>query len=425
MKAKILLGMFGVVALVQAKPVIELTQSNEETCVYSCGDMVRYTVALRDDEDKPLPPVISVKITNDNGRVLRTSEYAGIPSTSFIATMSRPGFMNVVVSCNYKDADGKDNVCSETVASGFEPQKITTGMKRPADFMTYWKDEIKKADENIPLDVKMEKMDRFSNENHTAYKISFAAPDGRVYGFLCVPTAAGRHPAIVSVPGAGPGCNGPDANDNFVTLNMNVFNHDTVQEGKTAKELYDELNKDGIYMYHGGYDREKTFFHRPIVGISRAVEWLATQDFVDSSKIGYNGSSQGGAFAFILGGLTGRFAYIVANVPAMCDQYGEAKNRTSGWPKFKRNFKFAKEADAMVPYYDSAFFASYIKCPIRVIVGFIDATCPPSAVYAAFNGIPSKDKKIIHELHMGHSTPKSYSNEIARMRSFLLPADKK
>jgi len=61
----------------------------------------------------------------------------------------------------------------------------------------------------------------------------------------------------------------------------------------------------------------------------------------------------------------------------------------------------ATENDA--PYFDAANFASRIVCPVRVAVGFSDTTCPPCAVYAAYNEIKAKDKAIGNGLGMTHS----------------------
>ena len=41
----------------------------------------------------------------------------------------------------------------------------------------------------------------------------------------------------------------------------------------------------------------------------------------------------------------------------------------------------------MSEYFDAVNFARKIKCPTTVYVGFIDTTCPPGAVYGAYNVI--------------------------------------
>ena len=85
---------------------------------------------------------------------------------------------------------------------------------------------------------------------------------------------------------------------------------------------------------------------------------------------------------------------------------GYLRGRASGWPRpvetkgGRPETRAAAERNA--PYFDGANFASRIRCPVRVAVGFSDTTCPPCAVYAAFNAIPVADKEIAHGIWMGH-----------------------
>ena len=44
-------------------------------------------------------------------------------------------------------------------------------------------------------------------------------------------------------------------------------------------------------------------------------------------------------------------------------------------------------------YFDGAYFARRIKCPIWFNTGFIDGTCPPTSVFAAYNSIPAEVEK--------------------------------
>ena len=50
-------------------------------------------------------------------------------------------------------------------------------------------------------------------------------------------------------------------------------------------------------------------------------------------------------------------------------------------------------------------FAARIHCPTWVTVGFIDKTCAPTSVYAAYNNLGAKEKHIINRPLMGHSFP--------------------
>jgi cephalosporin-C deacetylase-like acetyl esterase len=98
--------------------------------------------------------------------------------------------------------------------------------------------------------------------------------------------------------------------------------------------------------------------------------------------------------------------------------------RQSGWPKIVEHNSSTGErraaAEKWAPYFDGANFASRITCRLRVIVGFSDVTCPPCAVYAAYNEIPSRDKDIFHGIGMGHSVRREL---YARGNDWLFAAD--
>ena len=53
---------------------------------------------------------------------------------------------------------------------------------------------------------------------------------------------------------------------------------------------------------------------------------------------------------------------------------------------------------------DAVNFATRCKAEAIMSVGFIDAVCPPSSCYAAYNALPGK-KSVINEPLMGHAAP--------------------
>jgi cephalosporin-C deacetylase len=55
-------------------------------------------------------------------------------------------------------------------------------------------------------------------------------------------------------------------------------------------------------------------------------------------------------------------------------------------------------------YFDCMNLASYIKTPTLVTVGLMDAICPPSTVFAAYNHIQAEEKDIIVDYFGEHDT---------------------
>ena len=227
-------------------------------------------------------------------------------------------------------------------------------------------------------------------------------------------------PALVNVPGAGPGSSAPGIGlfaNQAVFLSINVHNYDPLQPGSTAAEQYKELNKNGTYSHHGSNDKRKYYFHRAILGVNRAINYLSQRPEVDSQRIGIYGSSQGGMFALIMSSINPHIKAAVANVPAGCDHHGFLLERSPGWPRLvKANIP---ESSETAKYYDVVNFCRSLKVPVRVIVGFADTTCSPSSVYAAYNQILSKDKQIINEVDMAHSVKPSYAQQNDWLLAYL------
>ena len=195
---------------------------------------------------------------------------------------------------------------------------------------------------------------------------------------------------------------------------------------KGLQKKYDEFNAAKKTKYScGGYatsgisvSREEYFYYPVLLGINRAVDWIAAMPDVDPRRFVYQGTSQGGGFGFYLCGLNRNFTRAALYVPAITDTMGYLAGRESGWPKIVESNSSTPErreaAEKWAPYFDGANFASRIRCPVRVAVGFSDTTCPPCAVYAAYNEILMPDKQILHGIGMTHSCFGKFYGELGR-----------
>jgi cephalosporin-C deacetylase-like acetyl esterase len=87
-------------------------------------------------------------------------------------------------------------------------------------------------------------------------------------------------------------------------------------------------------------------------------------------------------------------------------------NRIAGWPKFVALDSAGKPEPASLEtsrYIDAVNFASRSKASgCALTVGFIDTTCPPTSVYAAFNNI-NVPKTIYDDIPSGHSQSREAS----------------
>lgn len=379
---------------------------DRESHVYALGETATFSISVLDENGKPIQEgTVQAVFQNTFQKELKreTIDLSKQNPVTVPATMDEPGFLTVTVSGNKIYGRG---------GAAFSPEKIEPGQEMPEDFWSYWRGLQKKLRAEVSGDLKLEKIDSISDDQQTTYRVSMATfNDKTVNGFLSIPVGDGPFPLLVSVSWAGPGF-GPAqyvAHEGFAALNMTMFPYVPGLTLDERQKQYDEFNaKLGIvYSYYGAPERDKYYFRDMYLGIDRVIDMVLERPDIDNTRVGYYGTSQGGGSALILGGLNGKFQFIHGSVPALCDHGAAKLGRQAGWPQIYRAVHDPK-VEEMGPYFDGVNFAREIRCPIRLTVGFIDTTCSPSSVYAAFNVIPSADKAILHEEHRGHDVGKKH-----------------
>ena len=302
---------------------------------------------------------------------------------------------------------------------GYAPEKIRKGSPSPDDFDEFWRAARARLAREVPLDAKMVRVPERCQRDFEFFRISFATFGRRVHGYMSVPTNKEKapYPVEFSVFAAGFGnwTNDMSGSPDRIKVAFSVYPFEPDWKWKELglkARLYDAMNdacraKWGTIYSQAGVakSREDYFFYPVLLGIDRAVDWVAARDDVNRSRFCYAGTSQGGGFGFYLTGLNRAFTRAAFFVPAITDTMGYLKGRQSGWPSIIESQPEDKRAAAELnaPYFDGANFASRIRCPVRVAVGFSDTTCAPCAVYAAYNEIAVADKSILHGFGMTHS----------------------
>ena len=390
--------------------------SDHTNGLYACGEEARFSIRAYANTERQSPlkdGVLSISLTNNGWTELKKSNFQ--LATTDVAVISgslkAPGFMMCRVSYQ---GSSKTNM---TWGVAFDPHQIRPGSTKPADFDAFWDQSMAKLEREVALDPRVEKLEKYSCESYESFLVSFATFDQqRVYGYLCIPKKAKQPmPVLVQVPGAGPGVSAPMtglASRGIITLMMNVHLFAPVTgDSEAQKKVYDAFNdevkkREGVerYCVSSALTRETYFYYRVILGVNRAVNWVAARPDVDRTRFWYSGTSQGGGFGFYLCGLNRHFTQGVSHVPALTDLLGYTQQRTSGWPRLVEAYPEAKkDAVARVaPYFDGAHFATRITCPYAVSIGFIDSTCPPTACYAGYNSLRVAQKRVVHGLGMPH-----------------------
>ncbi len=387
--------------------------------IYRCGEMATFTVKLLSTNHLAAAKVPCATM-DDFGTTVFTNMPFNVTATGVVFTASgtlrKPGFLRLVLP-KTENARADPNVFSV----GFEPEKIMKGSPSPADFDEFWAAARARLAREVPLDPQVVRVPERSTADFDFYRISFATFGRRVHGYMSVPTNKVKAPFPVdfgvNAAGFGGWTNDMRGEKNSIRVQFSVYPFppdwrwkENGLEAKYKAMDAEAQSKYGVprYCLAGiAESREAYFFYPVILGIDRAVDWVAARPDVDRSRFCYQGTSQGGGFGFYLCGLNRSFTRAVFYVPAITDTMGYLKGRKSGWPEIVENNSSTPErraaAERYAPYFDGANFASRITCPVRVAVGFSDTTCPPCAVYAAYNEIKVADKAIGHGIGMTHS----------------------
>jgi cephalosporin-C deacetylase-like acetyl esterase len=227
-------------------------------------------------------------------------------------------------------------------------------------------------------------------------------------------------PAILTVHGAGVSSSNLGgaagwAKEGALALDINAHGLPNGRE----KEFYDALAAGDLnnYRTRGRQSRETIYFLGMFLRLLRAIDFLAAQPEWDGRTLVVSGSSQGGFQAITAAGLDARVSFFVAGVPAGCDHTGSLVGRIAGWPKFIATSEAPppREVVEAVRYFDCVNFAARAKAPGFFTVGFIDTTCPPTSVYAAYNALKTP-KEIHHDIAAGHTNTPAAS---AAMRAAI------
>ena len=346
-----------------------------------------------------------------------TAVIASGPLTVQGGTMKAPGFLRLVATAT---VDGRTYRGVGT--AGFAPDRIQPTQMDPPDFDAFWDGERNRL-AALPIDAKWTPLPEYGNADVDCAQVNLqnvGLTEGasRLYGILCQPRAAGRYPALLSVPGAGvrPYRGLPElAARGLIVLQIGIHGIPVIQ----PQEVYDTLARGGLsgYPTFGLDSRERYYYRRVYTGVLRANDFLTSLPQWDGRNLGVTGGSQGGALAIVTAGLDRRVTRLAAFYPALSDVTGYIQQRAGGWPHM---FRAAEGPGAhrdpakttTTQYYDVVNFARRITAPGWYSWGYNDETCPPTSMYSAYNVIKAQ-KKLVLAFDTGHRTTQEQTDDVS------------
>ena len=394
---------------------------------YRVGEEVRFTVkAFAADGARVTNGTITVKLDNFGSTRIgepKTFDLAKDPEPTVTGSLPFPGFLRA-------RASGLEDTGEAGWAVAVDAEKIRPHTPEPEDFDAFWRAAQEKLEREVPLDMTCTLDPEFSNAGTNIYRLSYNTFGGRLYGSIMLNRNLKRpYPVRVRVPGAGCGRGANDVRfmmpyDDFMNVQLTIFpwapsisSNLTEVTRKYEQFGRDSMERYGLPWYQGGIDvsREDFLYYRVILGVNRAVNWLASQKQfpIDRSRFVYMGSSQGGGLGLALLALNRNFTRGCVHVSAFTDQLaGGDHGRQAGWPFAADSVK--EDVRAAVAerlcYFDACNFSRRIRVPMYFTCGFADGVCPPAGVYAAYNVCGSSEKHMGDGIGMVHSLKPALAN---------------
>ncbi len=392
--------------------------------IYAVGERVGWTV-MPAPGDTAARGRYTYTVKRDGFTVLKTGALDLASGRATIeSTLAQPGMILVEVRppagvAGFHGAS-KAEVGRVLLGAAVAPTKIRPAAPRPADFDSFWTAKIAQL-EKVPVEPVLTPGES-GKPGVEWFSVKMNNVSGaHVYGQLAKPADAGKHPALLILQWASPPY---PLQKSWVTeraaegwLVLNVEPHDVPADMPQA--FYDALpTMIKNYTSIGLHSREENYFLPMYLGDYRAVEYLASRPDWDGKTLVVMGTSMGGQQSFATAGLDSRVTAMLVEVPAGAEISGPLYGRAAAYPNFD-----VKQPDIrkLAPYFDAVNFAPRINVPALVALGFIDETCPPSGVWAAFNLMrgPKEAAPMIDSPHNHLATPQQLLPWTTRSAAWL------
>ncbi|MEA1996043.1 MAG: acetylxylan esterase, partial [Gemmatimonadota bacterium] len=362
---------------------------------------------------------VSYRLSEDGFRTLASGDLPLKGGRVEVAgSLDRPGFLR----CDLTWAAGDDTV-KAVAACGFAVESIRPTGRLPEDYSRFWREASVEL-VRIPVDPRLEEVVVDDLPGARRYRVSLASVGGgRVFGWLTLPPGDGPFPAVLAVPGAGVGRTAKGsayARDGFAVFSINVHGIEPDREDEYYERIKNGPMGGYDYLHYGKQDPYHFYFRRVIQDCMRALDYMCSRDDIDTTRIGMMGSSQGGFLSLMTASADKRIKGLVASVPGLCDHTGSLYGRAAGGPQLLDDVTGDATARVVrtLSYYDAALAAQLIKAPALLGIGFLDAVCPPTTVYAAYNNLAGcKAVENFETGGHGHGSPEGWGK---RSRAWLL-----
>jgi cephalosporin-C deacetylase len=269
--------------------------------------------------------------------------------------------------------------------------------EEPADFDAFWAETLDEArSARRPTSFEPAYPELASLE---VLDVTFSGHAGeRIKAWLLLPRHADRPlPTVVEYIGYGGGRGLPTQWLTRVVAGYAHFVMDTRGQGSmwTTGDTPDAEPPGSNPQYPGFMTRgildPRTYFYRRLFGdATMAIAAARDHEAVDRERVIVAGGSQGGGIGLAAAALDGTVAAALIDVPFLC-HFRRALEITDEPPYVELRSYLAvhrsreEQVFRTLSYVDGMNFAARARTPLLMSVGLMDAICPPSTVFAAYN----------------------------------------
>ncbi|WP_407938701.1 acetylxylan esterase [Occultella glacieicola] len=163
----------------------------------------------------------------------------------------------------------------------------------------------------------------------------------------------------------------------------------------------------GGFLTRGINDPATYYYRRLYTDAVRAVDVMRAHPRVDPHRVFVAGGSQGGGVALAVAGLQPGLAGVMINVPFLCHirratEITDASPYSEITSYLQTHRTDVEQVFHTLSYFDGVNLAARANSPALFSVGLMDATCPPSTVFAAYNHYGAQDKEMVVWAYSGH-----------------------
>lgn len=302
---------------------------------------------------------------------------------------------------------------------------------RPADFDEFWDTALAEMNEIDPK-AEFRRVTDVSSKIAEFYELTFTSTKGaRIYAKFAKPqTLNGKAPAILKFHGLSGSSNEWSSLLSYVSQGFVVAYMDCRGQGGKSEDVGGTLGTTHSTQFVRGLDGDPKDLHYRDVFLDTAMlaRIVMGLDFVDETRVGVTGGSQGGALTIACAALVPSVRLCAPIYPYLSDykrvfEMDLNKGAYEGLRYYFRHFDptHAREEEIFTKlgYIDIQYLAPRIRAKVLMGTGLMDTTCPPSTQFAAYNKITSEKRVVIYP-DFGHEGLQGHSDIVFNFMSELL-----